>query len=150
MGDHMHHGGHRWGGLTAGRRKVGVSAGAGQLVVSGGQRDQGISAALPGGAWILLTHRVRDLVDPAFQQHRVGGIQPAPQGGEAGLIGGRAELHLPAVAGLAAAPQRAGIMRIDQRVDGLFGLGDRQCTQPVIWAASSASTAAIAAGSVIR
>ncbi|CKN39182.1 Uncharacterised protein [Mycobacterium tuberculosis] len=65
---------------------VGLAAAARQVVGAGGQRAQRVGAALGQGARVILAHAVGHLGEPAIQHRGVGGIQPAPQRGGAGVL----------------------------------------------------------------
>ena len=128
VGDYVDDRAHRWFLIMLGGGAVGVGAATRQLLLAGRQRVQGISAALSGGARIGLADTVGDLGHPVLEHRGVSGIEPGPQAGVAGLVGRGAELHIAGARTVAGAPQRARIMGLDQRVDGLLDLLGRQRT----------------------
>ena len=112
--------------VATGRRALGVAAGAGQPLGTGGQRAHGVGAALRHGARIVIADHVGHLHQPALEHRGVAGIQLAPHRGDLGVVVFVAHLEISAPGAAAGTPQRPRIVQIDPDVDGLGQLVIRQ------------------------
>jgi len=106
LGQHMNH--RIAEGFALSRRSaITRSALAGQLRLAAGQRPGGICATLLYGARIVLTHRVRQRIEPLVQCRRVGveDTGPDPSHPRSGLP----DVHIPVVFDLARDPHAGRI-----------------------------------------